>query len=403
MFDKLTPAPPDAILGLTEAFKKDTNPKKINLGVGVYKDAQGRTPVLASVKRAEERLLQDEATKSYLEIDGSPAYAAAVQELLFGRDHEVLAQKRVVTAQAPGGTGALRVAADFIARTSSGVSVWLSDPTWPNHPNIFRAAGLEVKTYPYFEAALNGVNFDKMMATLSQIPEGDVVVLHGCCHNPTGSDLSGEQWRRIAEIVAVRKLMPLIDFAYQGFADGLLKDAAGLLAMTQGAAGRSSELLVASSFSKNFGLYNERVGALTLVAANERVAQTALSHIKQAIRANYSNPPAHGAAIVTAVLTDPALRIQWEQEVSEMRDRINLMRHLFVETLNEKGVDHDFSFIARQRGMFSFSGLNADQVRALREEYAIYVVGGGRINVAGMTEDNMDYLCSAVANVLRDD
>jgi aspartate/tyrosine/aromatic aminotransferase len=336
-----------------------------------------------------------------LEIDGSPAYATAVQELLFGKGHEVLAQKRTVTAQAPGGTGALRVAADFIARTSPGVSIWLSDPTWPNHPNIFGAAGLAVKLYPYYDAARNGVNFDRMMATLAQIPKGDVIVLHGCCHNPTGSDLTGEQWQHIAQIVAERRLLPLIDFAYQGFAEGLLKDAAGLLAMTRSTVGYSAELLVASSFSKNFGLYNERAGALTLIADDETVAQTALSHIKQTIRANYSNPPAHGAAIVTTVLTDPTLRGQWEEEVTEMRDRINMMRHLFVETLNEKGVDRDFSFIARQRGMFSFSGLNADQVKALRDRYAIYIVGGGRINVAGMTADNMDYLCSAIADVLR--
>lgn len=398
MFEQFTPAPPDAILGLTEAFRKDPNPRKINLGVGVYKDAAGRTPVLASVKRAEERLLESEATKSYLDIDGSPAYAAAVQELLFGAAHEALASKRAVTAQAPGGTGALRVAADLIARLMPGKRVWISDPTWPNHPNVFRAAGIEVATYPYFDPALNGINFEQMMATVEQIPAGDVLLLHGCCHNPTGSDLTAGQWNRVADVVAARKLLPLIDFAYQGFADGLHEDAAGLLAMVRPGA----EVLVASSFSKNFGLYNERVGALTLVAADQQAAQTALSHVKQAIRANYSNPPAHGAAIVTTVLSDPSLRTLWEQEVTEMRDRINTMRHLFVETLNEKGVRRDFSFIARQRGMFSFSGLNADQVKALRERYAIYIVGGGRINVAGMTEENMEYLCGAIAEVLEE-
>jgi aspartate/tyrosine/aromatic aminotransferase len=396
MFEQFTPAPPDAILGLTEAFRKDPNPNKINLGVGVYKDATGRTPVLATVKRAEERILQDEATKSYLDIDGSPAYAAAVQELLFGPAHEALANKRAVTAQAPGGTGALRVAADLINRLMPGKRVWISDPTWPNHPNVFRAAGIEVATYPYFDPVLNGINFGQMMATVEQIPTGDVLLLHGCCHNPTGSDLTAEQWTQVADVVAARKLLPLIDFAYQGFAEGLREDAAGLLAMVRPGA----EVLIASSFSKNFGLYNERVGALTLVAADENSAQTALSHIKQTIRANYSNPPAHGAAIVTTVLSDPTLRTQWEGEVTEMRDRINTMRHLFVETLNEKGVRRDFSFIARQRGMFSFSGLNADHVKALRERYSIYIVGGGRINVAGMTEGNMDYLCGAIAEVL---
>lgn len=398
MFEQLAPAPPDAILGLTEAFRKDPNPRKINLGVGVYKDAAGRTPVLASVKRAEERILQNEATKSYLDIDGSPAYAAAVQELLFGPGHEVLTNKRAVTAQAPGGTGALRVAADLIARLMPGKRVWISEPTWPNHPNVFRAAGIELATYPYFDPAFNGINFSQMMATVEQIPAGDVLLLHGCCHNPTGSDLTLEQWQRVADVVAARRLLPLIDFAYQGFADGLREDAGGLLAMARPGA----ELLIASSLSKNFGLYNERVGALTLVAADQQAAQTALSHIKQTIRANYSNPPAHGAAIVTTVLSDPELRGLWEREVTEMRNRINTMRHLFVETLNEKGVRRDFSFIARQRGMFSFSSLNADHVKALRERFSIYIVGGGRINVAGMTDENMDYLCSAIAEVLRD-
>ena len=397
MFETITPAPPDAILGLTEAFRKDPNPRKINLGVGVFKDDQGRTPVLESVKRAEERLLANETTKSYLDIDGSPAYAAAVQELLFGATHEVVTSKRAVTVQAPGGTGALRVAADFLARALPGRRVWLSDPTWPNHPSIFRAAGLEVSTYPYFDPALNGVNFARMMATLAEIPAGDVLLLHGCCHNPTGSDLNEAQWQAVADVVASRNLLPLIDFAYQGFADGLRQDALGLLTMIR----PGSELLVSSSFSKNFGLYNDRVGALTLIAATEQAAQAALSHLKLAIRANYSNPPAHGAAIVTTVLSDLDLRRQWEGEVAAMRDRINTMRHLFVETLNEKGAQRDFSFITRQRGMFSFSGLNADQVKALRERYAIYVVGGGRINVAGMTEENMDYLCEAIVAVLK--
>jgi aspartate/tyrosine/aromatic aminotransferase len=397
MFEQFTPAPPDAILGLTEAFKKDPNPKKVNLGVGVYKDAQGRTPILPSVKEAESRILQNEATKGYLGIDGSPEYAAVVQDLLFGADHPILAGRRAVTAQGPGGTGALRVAADFIATMFPDATVWLSDPTWPNHPSIFKAAGLAVKSYPYFDAAANGVAFDALLAAINTIPAGDVLLLHGCCHNPTGADLTGAQWQAIAAIVAERKILPLLDFAYQGFGDGLEADAAGVRTVCE----QVDEALIASSFSKNFGLYNERIGALTLVAANADAAETALGHIKIAIRANYSNPPAHGAAIVTTILRDPALRAQWEDEVTEMRDRINSMRHLFVETLNEKGVDQDFSFIARQRGMFSYSGLKPDQVKALRDQYGIYIVGSGRINVAGMTEANMDYLCEAIANVLK--
>lgn len=397
MFEQFTPAPPDAILGLTEAYKSDPNPQKINLGVGVYKDAQGRTPILASVKEAEQRILQNEATKSYLSIDGSPEYATAVQNLLFGSEHPIVTGNRAVTAQSPGGTGALRVAADFVSRMFPDATVWLSDPTWPNHPSIFQAAGLAVKNYPYFDATNNGVNIEALLATLKTIPAGDLIVLHGCCHNPTGADLQREEWQQIAALVAERKILPLLDFAYQGFGEGLADDAVGMRTICD----TVPETLIASSFSKNFGLYNERIGALTLVANDADAAQTALGHLKLAIRANYSNPPAHGAAIVTTVLGDPALRTQWETEVADMRDRINSMRHLFVETLNEKGVDRDFSFIARQRGMFSYSGLKPEHVKALRENHGVYIVGSGRINVAGMTEANMDYLCSAIADILK--
>lgn len=396
MFEQFTPAPPDAILGLTEAFKKDPNPHKINLGVGVYKDAAGNTPVLRSVRKAEERIFQSETTKNYLPIEGSPAYAAATQQLLFGAGHEVIQSKRAVTAQAPGGTGALRVAADLIAKTMPGTRVWLSNPTWPNHPGVFQAAGLQISAYPYFDPSTNGVAFDAMLAALAEIPRGDAVVLHVCCHNPTGVDLTAEQWRAVADIVAARGLLPILDFAYQGFSTGLTEDAAGLLEMARAGA----EFLVAGSYSKNFGLYNERVGALTVVAKDAQSADIMLSHVKQVIRANFSNPPAHGGTIVSTILGDPALRREWEAEVGEMRDRINSMRHLFVETLNEKGVQTDFSFIARQRGMFSFSGLTPDQVKTLRDKYAIYIVGSGRISVAGMTEESMDYLCSAIAEVL---
>lgn len=396
MFERFTPAPPDAILGLTEAFKKDPNPRKINLGVGVYKDEAGNTPVLRSVRKAEERILQAEKTKTYLPIEGSPAYTAATQTLLFGAEHEVVQSQRAATAQAPGGTGALRVAADLIHKLMPGTRVWLSNPTWPNHPGIFQAAGLPIGTYPYFDAATNGVAFDAMLGALAEIPSGDAVLLHVCCHNPTGVDLTREQWRAVADVVAERGLLPILDFAYQGFANGLAEDAVGLLELARPGA----ELLVANSYSKNFGLYAERAGALTVVAKDAQGAETMLSHVKQAIRANFSNPPVHGGAIVSTILNDPALRREWEDEVAEMRDRINAMRHLFVETLNEKGVQRDFSFIARQRGMFSFSGLTPEQVKALRDQYAIYIVGSGRISVAGMTSDSMDYLCAAIADVL---
>jgi aspartate aminotransferase len=396
MFDRIETAPPDPILGLEEAFKRDPNPAKINLAVGVFKDANGNTPVLRVVKRAEEQILRDETSKSYLGIAGAPEYAAAVQDLLFGTGHPLVSDRRAVTVHAPGGTGALRVAAEFIKKANPAAHVWLSQPTWPNHPNVMRAAGLAVDTYPYFDAPANRLAFDALLAALAQLPEGDVVVLHGSCHNPTGADPTPEQWRTIADVMAARKLLPLVDFAYQGFAEGIAEDAAGIRILSE----RVSEMLIASSYSKNFGLYNERVGALTLVAASEEAANASLSQIKSIIRANYSNPPAHGAKIVTAILRSPELRVDWEVEVAEMRGRIHQMRRRFVEQLAVLGVARDFSFIERQYGMFSFTGLTKDQVHALRHRYAIYIVDSGRINVAGMTEANLPALCEAIASVL---
>jgi aspartate/tyrosine/aromatic aminotransferase len=397
MFDSLPLAPPDSILGLTEAFKQDPNPRKINLSVGVYKDEQGNTPILTCVKEAERRLLAGEKNKGYLPIEGHAEYAARVQELLFGSGHEVLTSKRAVTAQTPGGTGSLRVAADFLKKHFPAAKVWQSKPTWANHPAIFAAAGQKVETYPYVDATGRGLDFAAMLAGLAQIPAGDIVLLHACCHNPTGIDPTPDQWRQIAQVVHERGLLPLVDFAYQGFGDGLTEDAAGLRALAQ----PGKELLVCSSYSKNFGLYGERVGALTVVAANADAAQRALSQVRISIRTNYSNPPTHGAAIVAAVLSDAALRQQWEQELAAMRDRIHKMRRLFVETMKRKAPKQDFSFLISQKGMFSFSGLSNLQVDELRSKHAVYVVGnGGRINVAGMTEGNMDALCSAIAAVL---
>ncbi len=397
MFETINPAPEDSILGLTVAFQKDSNPNKINLGVGVYKDGNGQTPVLATVKEAEERLLRSEATKSYLPIDGLAAYAALSQQIVFGSGHDILAAGRAATVQTPGGTGALRVAADFVRRISPQATIWLSDPTWPNHPNVFASAALQVQTYPYFEAETNSVAFDRMMAALETIPTGDVLLLHACCHNPTGADLSPQQWQAVAAVCAERGILPLLDFAYQGFGDGLDEDATGVRFVAE----QCRELLVAASYSKNFGLYNERVGALTLVAANSEAAEAAHSHLKICVRTNYSNPPAHGGQIVAEILGDPDLRQRWEAELADMRNRINDMRHLFVETLDEQGAGRDFSFIAQQRGMFSFSGLTPEQVQALRERHSVYVVGSGRINVAGMTEANVERLCSAIVDVLK--
>lgn len=396
MFDTISPAAEDSILGLTVAFQEDPSPNKINLGVGVYKDSSGQTPVLATVKEAEERLLRSVATKSYLPIDGLASYAELSQQIVFGSGHPILSDERAATVQTPGGTGALRVAADFVRRVSPQATVWLSEPTWPNHPNLFGATALQVCTYPYFDAETNGVAFDRMMASLETIPAGDVLLLHGCCHNPTGADLSRQQWQAIAALCAERGILPLLDFAYQGFGDGLEEDAAGVRIVAE----HCPEFLVATSYSKNFGLYNERVGALTLVAAGSDAAEAAHSHMKICVRTNYSNPPAHGGQIVAEILGDPDLRQRWEAELAEMRNRINDMRHLFVETLDEQGAGRDFSFIAHQRGMFSYSGLTPEQVQALRERHSIYIVGSGRINVAGMTEDNMEYLCEVIAEVL---
>lgn len=396
MFEKIAAAPADPILGLTDEFKNDPRAEKINLGVGIYKNEAGQTPVLTTVKKAEAVLLDTEKTKSYLTIQGTAEYGLAVQKLLFGADAQVITEKRAQTAQAPGGTGALRVAGEFIKRQLGDVKIWISNPTWANHIGVFTAAGIETAQYTYYNAETKSKDFAAMLTDLQQAEAGDVVLLHGCCHNPTGIDPTADEWEELAKLCANKGLLPLFDFAYQGFAKGVEEDAAGLRTFAQ----YCSELLVASSFSKNFGLYNERVGAFTLVAKDAAVSADAFSQVKAIIRSIYSNPPAHGAAVVTHILNDDALRAEWEQEVAEMRDRIQEMRTLFVTTLKEQGVDADFSFIERQNGMFSFSGLSKEQVNRLKEEFAIYIVGSGRISVAGMTKDNMLPLCKGIAAVL---
>ena len=396
MFEAISMAPQDPILGLTEAFQQDARPSKINLSVGVYQDASGKTPILESVKLAEKQLLETETSKGYLKIDGAPDYGKRIQELLFGADSELLAAGCVATSHTPGGTGALRVAGDLIHQQFPKAKLWLSQPTWPNHPKVFAAAGVETAGYPYFDKGANALDWDALCSALSSIPAGDVVLLHGCCHNPTGIDPTPEQWKEIASIVRKQGVLPLIDYAYQGFAEGLKEDTAVLDAFcTPG-----SETLICSSLSKNFGLYRERVGAFTLVAGSKEAAQAMQSQVKAAIRANYSNPPAHGASIATTILGSGELRSMWEAELAGMRGRIHEMRQLFVETLQKCGVKQDFSFITKQRGMFSFSGLNPEQVEKLRDDAGIYIVGSGRINVAGMTTDNMQPLCEAIAKVL---
>ncbi|WP_274850582.1 amino acid aminotransferase [Serratia marcescens] len=396
MFEKITAAPADPILGLTDIFRADARPNKINLGIGVYKDETGKTPVLTSVKKAEQYLLENETTKNYLGIEGIPAFASCTQELLFGKESPIVTDRRARTAQTPGGTGGLRVAADFIANQTSAKRIWISNPSWPNHKNVFSAVGLEVLEYAYYDAANHALDFDGLLNSLKQAQAGDVVLFHGCCHNPTGIDPTAEQWAQLAELSAANGWLPLFDFAYQGFANGLEEDAQGLRIF----AAKHQELIVASSYSKNFGLYNERVGACTIVAADAETADRAFSQVKAAIRANYSNPPSHGAAVVATILGNDALRAMWEQELTDMRQRIHRMRQLFVNTLQEKGAQQDFSFIIQQNGMFSFSGLTKEQVLRLREEFGVYAVNSGRVNVAGMTSDNMAPLCEAIVAVL---
>ena len=394
MFETLAAAPPDAILGITEAFNRDSRTDKINLSVGVYQDASGQTPVLECVKRAEQQLLSNEKTKTYLGIDGLPDYRHHVRDLVFGRS---VAPERIAVVQTPGGTGGVRVAADFLALVAPHATLWHSNPTWANHPAIFQAAGLAVETYPYLNADRTGLDFSAMLSGLTDGPRaGDAVLLHACCHNPTGVDPTPAQWEEIAALLKERQLLPILDFAYQGFGEGLEADAAGLRTVLS----HCPEALVASSFSKNFGLYSERVGAVALVSADEATTQTGLSQLKRLVRGNYSNPPRHGAAVVATVLGDSELTQLWHQELDSMRSRIAEMRTAFVEAMRELVPDRDFSFLLDQKGMFSFSGLTPMQVDRLKTEHSVYIVGSGRINVAGITPSNLPRLTSAIASVL---
>lgn len=397
MFESLLPAPPDSILGLTDAWKNDPNPLKVNLGVGVFKDDAGNTPILASVKAAEAVILQTATTKSYMPIAGVPEYGECVRSMIFGEDHEIVREGRARTAHTPGGTAALRVGADFLKKVVPGATVWVSAPTWANHKGVFGAAGFQCADYPYYDAAGKGLDFVRMCETLEVVPAGDVVLLHACCHNPSGVDLDAAQWQVVAEIAARRGWLPFLDFAYQGYGDGLEGDRAGVLALAE----HCPEFLVASSFSKNFGLYQDRTGAITLVAGSSSAAAIAFSNVEIAIRVNYSNPPAHGGLIVKTILTDSALRAQWIGELDGMRAHIAAIRTRFVAALAEYGVVGDYSFISRQKGMFSFSGLSDAQVAFLKEKKSIYIVGGGRINVAGITSRNLEYLCGSMKEALE--
>jgi aspartate/tyrosine/aromatic aminotransferase len=392
----LTPAPPDPILGLTETYRADSRFDKVNLSAGVYVNESGLTPALPSVLEAERRILEKGGSKGYLAIDGRPGYTKAVRDLVFGPDHEIVATGRSVTAQTPGGTGALRVAADFLVQTGASKTIWLSEPTWPNHPQLFGLAGFALRTYPYLDESGRRVDVARMLSAIRSAVPGDILLLQGSCHNPSGVDPDPETWSAIADAVVDRELLPLVDFAYQGFGFGLREDADWLT----GLARPGLEFLVCSSFSKNFSLYNERVGALTVVAADAARAASALSHVKIAIRANYSNPPAHGADIVEIVLSDPLLRAQWEEELAGLRNRILGNRAALVDALVAAGVPGNWEPIRRQRGMFALLGLSAEQVARLRTEFGVYMVGKGRVNVAGLTTAKMPHVVAAVKAVI---
>ncbi len=394
MFADLEPRAPDAILGLMERFRADDRPDKVSLASGVYVDESGTTPVLETVREAEARILAVQTTKVYKPIGGDPAYTGPVRDLVFGADHPAVTDGRVETMHTPGGTGALRVAGDLVSAISPNASVWLSTPTWPNHPQVFAAAGLPIRSYPYLGAD-GELDIDTLLGVLKGVPAGDVVVLHGCCHNPTGIDPTAEDWERIADAVAEAGALPLLDFAYQGFADGLSQDAKGLRALLA----RERTMFVASSFSKNFALYDERVGALSIVGADPGETATLLSHAKGVIRSNYSNPPAHGGEIVATVLSDAALTERWVEEVGVMRDRINGNRAKFVEGLQAAGAPGNHEALMRQRGMFSLLPLGEERVARLRDDFGVYVVGKGRVNVAGLTARNLGPVCRAIASV----
>jgi aromatic-amino-acid transaminase len=385
-------APADPILGVTEAFVADQNPRKVNLGVGVYTDDNGKIPLLECVRRAEELRLKNSPHRGYLPIDGLAVYDQAVQKLVFGKD-----SKEIVTVQALGGTGGLKIGADFLKQINPSAQVWISEPSWENHRQLFEQAGFEVKSYRYYEPKTHGLDFAGMQESLKKIPAGSVVVLHTCCHNPTGVDLTRDQWGAVLEIVRSRGLIPFLDLAYQGFAEGIDEDAypARLFA------GAMSPVFLSSSFSKSVSLYGERVGALSVVTASPDEAKRVLSNLKRVVRTNYSNPPTHGGQIVATILGNAELRTMWERDVGEMRDRIKAMRKALVDGVEKRVPGADWKFILSQRGMFSYSGLSKEQVGKLRSQYSIYTIDTGRICVAALTSKNVDTVADAIASVIR--
>ena len=396
MFSSLNALAPDPILGLIALANKDHNANKVDLGVGVYKNESGATPIMAAVKTAERNCAEKELTKAYIGPAGPAEFNSGIRDLIFGAQHPALQAERVRTVLTPGGCGALRVGAEFLKRCSENATVWVSDPTWANHLPLLGNAGLKLAEYPYYEAGSAGIKFDEMMSALANVGRGDIVLLHGCCHNPCGADLNEEQWRELTALAAKNGFLPFIDLAYQGFGRGLDEDAYGIRYMAE----QLPELLVASSCSKNFGLYRERVGSLSVLSDNSAQSDAVLTHINNVVRGNYSMPPSHGGAIVGEILADAALRQDWETELAGMRDRINQLRVLLVDKLSAQNVDRDFSFIAKQHGMFSFLGLSVAQVDQLREQFSIYMVGSSRVNIAGISQSNIDYLAQSIAAVL---
>ncbi|MBK8917710.1 MAG: aspartate/tyrosine/aromatic aminotransferase [Azonexus sp.] len=397
IFAAVEMAPRDPILGLNEAFNADSRSTKVNLGVGVYFDDNGKIPLLAAVKAAEDARVKAALPRGYQGIEGNPAYNQAVQNLLLGKESPLVANGQVVTAQALGGTGALKIGADYLKRLNPDAKVYISDPSWENHRALFESAGFTVENYPYYDAATRGVNFAGMKACLNGLPAGSIIVLHACCHNPTGADLSDTQWAEVVGLCKERGLVPFLDMAYQGFADGIDADAVAVRAFSAS----GLQFFASSSFSKNFSLYGERVGALSIVTASKEEAGRVMSQLKRVIRTNYSNPPIHGGALVAAVLGSAELRAQWEAELAGMRDRIRAMRTGLVDAIKAQGVAQDFSFVVKQRGMFSYTGLTAPQVDRMREEFGIYAVSTGRICLAALNSKNVDYVAKAIATVIE--
>ncbi|WP_339859466.1 amino acid aminotransferase [Pseudohongiella acticola] len=397
MFDSLNPLPADPILGLMAAHRSDSNPRKIDLGVGVYKDEQGNTPVMRAVKSAEARLLADQTSKSYVSPAGLATFNALIASLVLGDELTKTLGDRRVTFQTPGGCGGLRLAAEFIQKVRPASKILVSDPTWANHVPLLGEAGLQIETYPYYDHKNHGIRFDAMIERLSKAAAGDLVLLHGCCHNPCGADLSNEQWQAVAELAQTNGFTPFIDLAYQGLGDGLAEDSYGVRLLAE----KLPELIVVSSCSKNFGLYRERTGSLTVIAGSSEAARASASQIAATARAIYSMPPDHGASVVAEILADDTLNSDWELELTEVRERINGLRSALVTELDRQGIDRDFSFIEQEKGMFSFLGLSVDQVQTLINQYSIYLVDSSRINIAGINSSNIEYLAQSIAEAVK--